>query len=1824
MEGATAESGTTRTGSDYRAIAILIAVGIALRLIIAYVLLPPGSGFGVDVAAFRYWADNLASLGPFGFYDRGFFADYTPGYLYILWLVGSVGSFFGGAGDLIKLPPIVGDGALAFVVWWMVRDIGGSRRAALVGAGLLLLNPVTWFDSAIWGQVDSVGTVVLLLAVRELWKGRMVPATVLTTVAAIIKPQFGILIPIAAAVILHRYLVTRPWREGEPGLAWRALARLGVRRPEREGLADIGGVLLAGIGTAFVLSVPFALMPWDLARKIVTTAAQYSYLTVNAYNPWALLSLDVGGVVNGLAANGTWVLDVARDPGQPFYSFGPVPAVAVGTALLLAFIAVLCAIAWRRPDRRTLLVVLTVMAIGFFVLPTRVHERYLYPAFALGAILAATSTRWRVAYLVLAVASFLNLYAILTLPFYDNPGIEDWLGIGDVIRSPGGVAAVAIAHLGVFVWSLTRLRRSAIEQDAEEARAGLLAEEADEAIAMGDEAVREAGGTPPGTGVVAAGAAARGERAPAATSRAGGDGSAAATTATRAAAVGAAAGGGGWLAAEGAGWDADGADDEAGADEDEEGEPGGRRGVVGWLGGLARHRTRDRSALLVRERGGRLDRLDLWILLVLVVAALVLRTYRLAEPYRMHFDEVYHARTATEFLQFWRYGEPHDIYEFTHPHLAKYAMALGIVAFGNDRVTSTSQTGAPVADATIERRWDDGLSTAGGGRLYLATGDAVTAWDLASRALVATIRAPGARSVAVDETSHRLLIGTEQGTVLALDTMSTLDPLRAEGRTGETLPEPDVLGTLDAPVTHLFATSDGTTIAAGLEGDALVTLDAFSGEPLGRSTIPGLGGIADGGTAPSLVVDTSGVTDVGALTAELFRIAGLDEIETAAKLQAGAGGPVVLTGSLDPAVKTAVEDAVAAGTLPGVSIQDRTRLAVASAAGVDLVDPADASVTDTVTLSDGAAASDLAKVTGIGDPALYVVGGTSVWRVELGKDSESAAPSVTKSVTMPGEVRRVLWDDATQQVHVLGRTPDGASDTIYVVEPNGVAVYADARLPFDATAWAMDSDPQQPAGDRQQILAFAADGASASVSAGSHAFAWRMPGVIFGALTAGVLFLLLRMLFRRRSVAVIAGILVLADGMMFVQSRIAMNDVYVGLFVLAAFALFAALWTGRLRGWLAFALLMPLVGVLLGLGLASKWVALYALGGIGILFLLRSALGRVILVVGLAAIAATLGYMAIATSPQATTSSGNLFFLALMIGLTLLAVVVTVLRPVAWSLEEMRFAVYVPGALGIAGALVAFAMGIGPLPPEGSPSLGLVLLAISGVLVALSILAIVAFRVGARYGMGPLAPPPAPDDPAGLLPPADPAPEGWLRLGSGWGLPAIWLVVSLALIPVAVYVVSYIPWVALGNRFTSGFPADNAGQTLVDLTRSMYDYHNNLRATHAASSPWWAWPFDLKPVWFYQGSFDGTSAAIYDSGNLGIWWIGVPAMAFVAWQSFRRRSLPLALIAVGFFAMWLPWVRIDRATFQYHYYVALIFLLPAVAYLIADIWHGPSRRTWLLARVAAAVAVMGPALMWLFRLPLCAIVGVEKAYPNSPACAATVGQLVVTERIGAIVVILVVAGLLIAWQILGLERASRDGRSGLVRPEEARTRRDRHLFAIALIAAIGAAGLVLTGFLGDATPIIEQEGIYPELMALAALVPLGICAYVIVTARNARRFALGFVWAIVLLFVFFYPNISALPLPSQLFNAYQGILPTWLYVFQFPVNTDPPVTVKLLDVWPAVLFVALMATSAVVAYSTWSWRVTLAERAAGRGEPPTDETTADPGGADGGTDPARA
>ena len=1762
--GTGAPTRTTGTRDSVSAILIVLALGLTFRLILAQAL--PGSGFKNDLFAFQFWAWNLSERGPFGFYQQAFLHDYTPGYMYVLWAVGWVGRLLGvhsaqGLGDLIKVPPILADLVLAWLASSMVREIGGSRRASLAAAAIVIVNPITWLDSVVWGQVDSVGVIFLLLAIRELWRDRPERSAVFTVVAAIIKPQLGILVPIVAAVTIRRAL----WPSGAYGRDEPPARTASV--PLR--IATTG---LAGLLTAIVLCLPFGLSLPELVQQIGTAAGGYPYLTINAYNPWALIEFNG----DGLARNGGWVCDVVFHSASTGYDcpeafmFGAIPAVVVGTGLLLAAVAATSLVVARRPDRVTILVGVAVLSLAFFVLPTRVHERYLYPLFAVAAVLAGVSLRWRAFYVLAGIATFANMYVVLTT-LYDNPSIDDWLGIGPGIRSSAGVALVAAVHLLAFVWACTQLADGALDRLREEVAQRRPWPD----LGLGERRPAPEAALNPGPGFRAAGAA----------------GPAPLLAATGAAGPSSATGvyplpvwrrPASWV----------------------------ELGLWGWLSDRLNQRPirPDRTALLSREPGGRLDRLDIWIVAVLLLSVLGLRMWRLGEPYRMHFDEVYHARTATEFLQDWRYGIDHDIYEWTHPHLAKYAMALGLVAFGDDQVTATSDLGTSVRDAVVEPRWDDGRDRAGD-RLYVSTGTEVRSYDLRTRALVATIPIEGAAALSVDTANHILFVGTDSGEILMLD-LQVLDTDRTEGVQPSAV-EPGGIGQVDGPVRRIHVSSDGTALFAQVGDEALVSIDPVSGEVLGKTSLAGIAAIDDAGSTSALVATLADVPDRAAAASELSDVLGGQAADYETRLNGAQDRLVIASVPASGDPRTKVDTAIDDGKLTGFAVESIPRIAVADSQGVTFVSAADASVVQTVVLSGGA--HGLAAISGLDDPKLYVSAGNAaepnVTIIKTGGKSGAEAASVQQSMPMPAEVTWVAYNPATQEVHVLGRQPSTGSGpfdrsgdgwTVYSIETHANSVFADAPLPFEPVATAMDANELYPSADREQVLALDGTGSLAAVDIGSHPLAWRVPGVIAGTLMAVLIYLLARILFRRRSVALIVGLLTLVDGMLFVQSRIGMNDAYVGLFIVAAYTLFAALWTGALRGRLAFWAAMPTIGLLLGLALASKWVAAYAIGALGILVLARSALGRLVLIAGLIAATAALGYLAMWVPdntpanagwqlPFGIVLQGNLTFTLIMIGLTAVAVVVAVLHPIRWSTEETWFAVAAPGGAGILVILAALATGkagsvFRPLGFKVTP------LEVGFALVGLAIVAAAGLWLAGRSGYGPFAGPPAPDDPAALLePPADP-PHSWLRPGWGFGIPVLWMLGSLLAIPLAVYVASYLPWAFIGNhRILDNWPPGHNGQTLLELTGQMYNYHNSLADAHAADSPWWAWPFDLKPVWFFQQSFAGdTAASIYDAGNLAIWWLGVPAMAFCAWQSYRRRSLPLALITIGFAAQWVSWARIDRAAFQYHYYTSLPFILLVVAYFLAELWHGASRRTWLLARLSAGAAIIGPAALWLFHRPLCGFVRVTDVNAGSQACPTFIPQFVLTGRTLGLAVVVGLAVLVIVWQFARLGRQEATG------PGSAW----QSLTPLLLSAGVAFVGLLFATYaLGD-DPIVTLTNVPVEPVAFLVGIPLFALALAVAMARDARRFVLGTLSAIVGVFLVFYPNIAALPLPSAIVNAYQGLLPTYVYPFQFPVSiVDRSVKgPSLFGSEPALLLIGLAFLCVILAYSAYSWRLALAER----------------------------
>ncbi|MFV2063545.1 MAG: phospholipid carrier-dependent glycosyltransferase, partial [Chloroflexota bacterium] len=1528
-------------------------------------------------------------------------------------------------------------------------------------------------------------------------------AAALAATAAPVKPQFGVvLIPLVAIVLIKRHL-TRPG-SGPRHPPWAPAAMAGWLA-QQQGWPRLATSLAAALLAFFVLALPFGLGIVEYLRLMTETAGGYSWLSVNAFNAWALLGSD--GTLP-LAESLRW-----SDDTVPL--LGPLAAVVIGAALLAAGFLWGVVRAAARDDRWTLLVAVTFLAIAFFILPTRVHERYIFPAIALLPLLAVANGRWAVALLLLSAGAFINLHAILTIDLYGTANVTS-LPAGELFRTQPFIVASVILQTGVGLWAAWQLRPSLrTSPDAF------------------DRAAAPPPAAPPGTApgtypVVVAGAPAAPQPDPAASV----------------------------------------------AQQDEDWVRG--PSAFEWI--MARFTRpplrRDRSAELKGERGGRIDRLDLLLFVVLIIGAATLRGVNLDKPYAMYFDEVYHARTATEFLQRWEYGVSHDIYEFTHPHLAKYAIAWGIRLAGGNEISGTADLGVDVVGAAIERRWAGSGSARSGDRLYIGTGQELRVYDLATRDSAGNFPIE-ATALAVDDEAHRLYIADRGGALFVLDT--TVLDARRNGSGGPGGLEAFAAGP-GGPIDSLVVT-DVSLIALAADG-SINAWDLETSEPLARRVVDGSADAVALPWADRLVVDTPRLDDVGK-AARLLADALDDDAARIEALLGSGPGSVVVGAYLDEDTRSSIESLIDDDGLTGVRLEGGPLLAIAGASGIDVLDAYTLDVIEESLLSSATTSLVLVE-RGLPEPTLYATAGSSLEVIAIGEDG----PALPKTVSMPGEVRDVVWNEPANLVHVLGDAPQDGP-TVYVVEPNGNAVFIDVPLPAEPGFLLADTQPERPADDRGELLAIASDGVITNVGIEGNAFGWRIPGVLLGALGTGLLYLLARVLFARRSVGIIAAVLMLAEGMMFANSRIAMNDVYVGTFIIAAVLLFAPLYLAPRRALTAVPALLA-VGLVLGLALASKWVALYAIGGLLLLVLLRSGLGRVLALVGMVVMSAVLGAMAI--RPAAVDDPNqNWTFLILMLSLTGLLTVAMVRRPLAITGGEVWLAVLGPVLIG-SGLLI-----LGVARPatwteiagtaEGSFASERLALA-GGLAMAVGLAALLVTWVATRFGLGPFS--------EGARPP-DTSTSGWLRPGWLGGLPWLFTLAALVLVPIGVYVISYAPWVDLGNQwglpligslpFLPAGEAGQAGQTFPELTLSMYQYHDNLRAEHAASSPWWAWPFDLKPVWFYQQRFAGsTTGLIYDTGNLVIFWMGLPALAWTAWTAWRRRSAALALVVLMWAALLLPWARIDRATFQYHVYASLPFLILALSYFLAELWHGPGPRTWFLARIAAALAIVAVPLLWLFRTPLCILAGTSVANPDGIACASEVSRTAQLSEAGiaAAVVVAVGAGFagLLAW------RASRlppNGGEGLLGGSRALAMAALVVLALGTLAGVLAALLLLDSSAPTAVTFSS------DVLALLGLGVLAIPAWMTIRARDSRRYVVGVVGAASLWLVVWYPNISGLPLPSDLAHLYQVLLPTWNWDFQFAVNTDPALPGSAIDLSTLVVAAAAVVLVIGVAIVAHLW-----------------------------------
>ncbi len=432
-------------------IAVVLAFGLVLRLGLAFV-----QSFQIDTGTFQAWSRQLAEDHPWNFYSTDFFTDYAPGYMYILWLFGELDRLFGGFSlstfeYILKLPSIAADIASAYVLYLLLKD---QKREWRVGAAAVyLLFPPVLLIGPVWGQVDSLLALFLLLTIYFVGTERPIFGALAYTIGFLIKPQIIAALPFVAFWIMKRFrseTPIQPTAQLVTGLSVLAAGIAGFALVHQDpktsyhivfgGITAVGAVeALRGFGgltldrwepsippglslrellpsfpvwyravglslaIALVLIIPFfTYQPWEIVGQLYKANEVYRVNSFFAYNFW-----NIGGLTEGFKPD---VSGINPDQG----TFLGINDRFWG--LFLYGISALSIIWFMRKSEGvgSLALGTSLCVLAFYVFMTRMHERYAF-AFFLPFLAAAVALRSRVlfgAFLGLGLIHFLNLYHV--------------------------------------------------------------------------------------------------------------------------------------------------------------------------------------------------------------------------------------------------------------------------------------------------------------------------------------------------------------------------------------------------------------------------------------------------------------------------------------------------------------------------------------------------------------------------------------------------------------------------------------------------------------------------------------------------------------------------------------------------------------------------------------------------------------------------------------------------------------------------------------------------------------------------------------------------------------------------------------------------------------------------------------------------------------------------------------------------------------------------------------------------------------------------------------------------------------------------------------------------------------------------------------------------------------------------------------------------------------------------------------------------------------------------------------------------------------------
>ena len=370
-------------------LAIVLAVSFIVR-----VLLFPLQGYQNDTNTFLSWFSTAATHGIRPFYSVVSWSDYPPFNIYIFWAFGSLANAVSAYGisavNIVKLAPNLFDlGTAALIYVFLRKQL--TFKESLLGTALYAFNPAIIFNTAIWGQYDAIYTFFLILSLMLALKSKPKLSAAAFAIGLLTKPQGIALAPLVV------YLIYR-----------------------KNGLKNLLFSVAVFAATVFAFILPFEWSnPVTFLSKIYFGAySGYQYTSINAFNLWGMFGLwqsDGNLFILGWAMFGVFAAFTVYVLHKRFNVSGD-------------WLAVFCAF---------------MLFFAFFMLPTRIHERYLFPAISMLALMFPLIKKARPFYVVLTGTLLVNqAYAF----YYLNLGV--FIPSGDLV-----VLAVSVINLIMFLYA---------------------------------------------------------------------------------------------------------------------------------------------------------------------------------------------------------------------------------------------------------------------------------------------------------------------------------------------------------------------------------------------------------------------------------------------------------------------------------------------------------------------------------------------------------------------------------------------------------------------------------------------------------------------------------------------------------------------------------------------------------------------------------------------------------------------------------------------------------------------------------------------------------------------------------------------------------------------------------------------------------------------------------------------------------------------------------------------------------------------------------------------------------------------------------------------------------------------------------------------------------------------------------------------------------------------------------------------------------------------------------------------------------------------------